>query len=234
MSPSSRLLSLAVIALLTSCGVRPIADEHPSFGRHATKLEEVKEKDVSDFLAEEWSKFDKYVKHASGIFSAKEHPVYWGLKLTPPLPTNWPPTPSPSVTYYAYGEYQELFEHGPSLSRSAPWAKVILTEGMPPSKVILATALGPATHGEGSVPISRKQAERKIQIIKDGEARLINFISWRAIPDDAVEVKAIREYYCQWALTDLTADLIKDKHRGFFEWLSCPPPTGIPVLSSIS
>ena len=231
MSPVSRLFPLAVIALLTSCAVRPIADEPPSFGRHATKLEEVKEKDLSDLLAEEWSTFDKYAKHASGIFSAKEYPVYWRLKLTPPIPTNWPPTPSPSVTYYAYGEYQELFEHGPTLSRSAPWAKVVLTEGMPPSKVVLATALGPATHGEGSVPISREQADRKNQIIKDGEARLINFISWRAISGDAAEVKTIREYYCQWALTDLTADLIRDNHRAFFAWLSCPPPTRVPVHS---
>jgi hypothetical protein len=43
-------------------------------------------------------------------------------------------------------------------------------------------------------------------------------------------VKAIKEYYCQWALTDHTADLIKVNHQIFFEWLSCPPQTLIPVL----
>jgi hypothetical protein len=125
-----------------------------------------------------------------------------------------------------------MFMHGPALSRSAPWAKVVLSEGMPANKVILAAALGPVVHGEGSVPISKELADRKAQIIKDGKAHLPNFVSWKAIPDDEAEVKAIREYFCQWVLTDRTADLIKNNHRAFFEWLSCPPRTMVPVLPS--
>jgi len=189
------------------------------------KIEELKNYDVRTLLAEDWAKFDKYAKDAPCIFSQEVWPVNWGVRVTPPFPTNWPPRQLRSVTYYAYAEYQVLLMHGPFLSRSTPWAKVVLNEGVPAKKVILATALGPAVHGEGSVPISRELALRKIQIIKDGEVLLSNFISWKAIPEDETEVKAIKEYYCEWILTNHTADLIKDNHRAFFEWLSCPGRT---------
>jgi hypothetical protein len=227
----SRLFLCAAFTLLTSCAVGPIVEGQFFIGSHLVKTGELKASEVSGFLADDWAKFDKHVKDAPDMFS-KMRPVSWRFELTPPFPTNWPPKRSRSVTYYAYAEYQEFSHHGPVLSRSAPWAKVILTEGKPADKVILASAVGPVKHGEGSVPITREQADRKIQIIKDGEARLNSFISWRTIPADEGEVKSIREYYCQWERTDRTADLIREDHRAFFEWLSCPPHTRIPVLHS--
>ena len=232
MPPFSRLFSLAVIALLTACAARPVVEGQFFVGSLPTKIEELKRNDVSAFLAEDWAKFDKHVKDAPDMMTGKVWPIDWYIEVTPPFPTNWPPQQLRSVTYYAYAAYQELFMHGPVLRRSAPWAKVVLNEGMPANKVILATALGPVVHEEGSVPISKELASRKIQIIKDGETHLANFVSWRAIPEDEAEVKAIREYYCQWVLTNRTADLIKDNHRAFFEWLSCPPRTMVPVLLS--
>lgn len=229
-----RLLSLTVIELLTACATRPVVEGQFFFGSRPIKVEELIRNDVYAFLAEDWAKFDKHVMDAPDMISGKVWPIDWYLQVTPPFPTNWPPQQLRSVTYYAYAEYQRLLMHGPVQSRSAPWAKVVLNEGMPANKAILATALGPVAHGEASVPIGKELGSRKIQIIKDGEAHLSNFVSWKAIPDDKAEVKAIREYYCQWALTNRTADQIKDNHRAFFEWLSCPPRTMTPVLFSHS
>ena len=226
-----RIFSFFVITLLTAGAAAAIPDGQFSLGDRIVKVEEMKRDDMYAFLAQDWSKFDKRAKdNASDNFTPKGQSVEWYLQITPPFPTNWPPQKFRSVTYYAYAEYQELFMHGPALSRSAPWAKVVLNEGMPADKVILASTIGPAVNGEGGIPISKQLAERKIRIIKEGEAHLPNFVRWTAIPTDEAEVTAIREYYCQWTLTNLTADLIKENHQAFFEWLSCPPRTWIPVL----
>ncbi|GAB2920211.1 hypothetical protein GCM10027093_68660 [Paraburkholderia jirisanensis] len=201
------------------------------FGSRPVQIEKLKRSDVSVFLADDWEKFDKHVKNEPNVFTGTIQSIDWYLQITPPFPTYWPPRQTRSVVYYAYAEYQELLRHGPMLSRSAPWAKVVLNEGRPADKVILETRIGPVVHAEGSVPISGEQAQRKIQIIKDGEAHLSSFVSWKSIPDDDAEVNAIKDYYCQWILTNRTADLIRDSHRAFFEWLSCPPSTTVPVLS---
>lgn len=230
MQPLAFFFSLAILAMLTPCTASPLVEGQFDFGNHSVRIKDIKSSDLYGFLAEDWAKFNKHVKDAPDRLSGKVWPINWHMQISPPFPTNWPPRKNRSVTYYAYAEYQELLIHGPALSRSAPWVKVILSEGMSADKVILASALGPAIHGEGSVPISGAQAARKIQIIGDGEAHLADFIAWKSIPADEGVVIAIKNYYCQWILTNRTADLIKEDHRAFFEWLSCPPRTMIPVL----
>jgi hypothetical protein len=231
MHPFSSRSTLAAILLLTACATPPpFVEGHFYLGSKLVKMEELKSRDIYALLSDDWAGFDKHFKDTSNAMTGRMGPVNWHFQMTPPIPTNWPPQRLRSVTYYAYGQNQEFRIHGPALGRSAPWAKVVLTEGAPADKVMLATSIGREVHGEGSVALSTEQANRKIQIIKDGEARLSSFVGWRAIPDDAAAVKAIREYYCQWALTDGTANLIKGDHRAFFEWLSCPPRTWIPVL----
>lgn len=230
-----RILSRVVgVVLAAWVGVanaeEAIDDGQFYFGDQAVKIADLKRRDVYAFLAGDWAKFDKHATDTVEMFTGKKVSIDWRPVITPPFPTTWPPQQPRSIAYYAYAEYQEAMMHGPVISRSAPWAKVVLNEGEPAKKVLLAADIGPVVHGEGSVPISQQQASRKIQIIKDGEAHLANFVRWAAIPDDEAEVKAIREYYCQWALTDRTAALIKDDHKAFFEWLSCPPPTRVPVL----
>ncbi|ACB96076.1 hypothetical protein [Beijerinckia indica] len=184
---------------------------------------------IQHLVREDWASFDKHAGRTRDFFG-KEHDINWYMAISLPFPAEWPPQGPFASTYYLYAEYQECLLHGPNLSRSAPWAKVVLKEGELASKMLLATAIGPVVNREISVPISRSQADRKIQIIKDGQAELPNFIRWTSIPDRQREVKVIREYYCQWALSNRTADLIKDNHQAFFEWLSCPSRTSIPVL----
>lgn len=217
------LPALAAILVLTACAAPRETEITPStFGAGLVALESVSEEDLSGFLASDWSKFDPYAKRAYDVFLAKEVPLYWQSRLTPPLPTQWPPTPVRSVTYYAYAEYEHSRMHGPVYSRGAPWAKVVLVEGQLPQKTILASAPGPAVHYEAGEPISVEQADRASQVWKAGSAALPRFISWQAIPDDAAEVSIIKAYYCQWAARDGTARLVNEQHRGFFEWLACP------------
>ncbi|WP_193097922.1 hypothetical protein [Burkholderia sp. Z1] len=232
MRPISRSFSLVTVLLLTACAARPAATGEFFVGDHPVKVEALKRSDVYALLVGDWERFDTHVKDAPDFMTGKTWPVNWYLRVTPPFPTSWPPQQFRSVTYYAYAEYQELFRHGPTLSRSAPWAKVTLNEGRPATEVILSTRIGPVVSGEGSVPITQAQAERKKQIVETGESYLSDFVSWQAIPDNETEVKAIRQYYCQWILTNRTADLIENNHRAFFEWLSCPPRTLTPVLGS--
>ena len=225
--------SLAALGLLAAFAAHSNPTNQGIFfiGTRPVKIEELKEKDLYQYLAPDWSRFDKYAKDSKDMFGGA-YPSYWYLQISPPLPTNWPPQKNRSVTYYAYAEYQESRMHGPVLSRSAPWARVVLTEGISSDKVILANAIGPAVHAEASVSISGEMAARLIQIKKNGQENLSNFIGWTTISDNRTEVTAVRDYYCQWALTNHTAELIKDRHAAFFEWLSCPPPTHIPVLPS--
>lgn len=131
-------LSLALIAFLTASAASPVVAGEFFLGARPVKLEELKRNDVYAFLADDWAKFDKHVKDARNWMSGKVWSINWYLEVTPPFPTNWPPEQSRSITYYAYAEYQELFRHGPALMRSAPWAKVLLNEGMPAKKEILA------------------------------------------------------------------------------------------------
>lgn len=228
-----RIVCLVIVVFLSYCVPSTYVSAQFFFDGRAVKIEELKRNDVSAFLAEDWAKFDKHAKDGADMFTQKVYSVDWYLQITPPFPTEWPPQKFRSLTYYAYAEYQELFMHGPALSRSAPWAKVVLNEGEPADKVILSATIGRVVSGEGSVPISAQLADRKIKIIRDGEAELSNFVSWTAISTDEADVKAVREYYCQWALTNRTADLIRDNHQAFFEWLSCPPRTRVPVLSEL-
>ncbi len=230
-----RIVSLAVGGVFAACVGFAQAEEAIDngqffFGDLSVKITELKRGDVFAFLESDWSKFDRHAKDTVNLFSGQKGAVYWYPKVTPPLPTNWPPQKPRSLTYYAYAEYQELHVHGPTFRRSAPWAKVVLNEDKPAEKLLLAADIGPVVHGEGSVPLTEERANRKRQIIKDGEAHLAKFVRWIGISNDKAEVLAIREYYCQWALTDHTADLIKENHRPFFEWLACPRGILFPVL----
>ncbi|WLI89135.1 hypothetical protein Q4S45_20955 [Massilia sp. R2A-15] len=231
MMPFLRISSHAAVALLAACAVFPAAAGQFFIDNRPVEISELSKNDVRQFLAEDWAKFDKYVKDARHFMTGKMERIEWDLQLTPPFPTTWPPQQHRSVTYYAYAEYQEATMHGIVASRSAPWAKVQLNEGMPATKTMLATAIGPVVHGEGGfLGISIESAARIKQIDTDGAALLPDFVSWQAIPDNKDQVQAIREYYCQWALRNLTAKLIKDNHRAFFDWLSCPARTIAPGL----
>jgi hypothetical protein len=184
----------------------------------------VNDNTIRRFVWHDWNEFDKNTGQKSrDMFSKKEIELIWYIKITPPFPNVWPPQPQRSVTYYAYAEYQELLMHGPVLSRSAPWGKVVLKDGEAPKLKILAKSIGKVASGEGSRPLSPNQAKRLVQIREDGEKYIPIFLRWKELPPDTDPgIKTIRDYYCQWSRDNLTSQLIKSNHTEFFEWLACP------------
>jgi hypothetical protein len=191
-------------------------------GDRAIKIEELKRRDLVPILEQDWTKFDIATVATKNFFTGQPETTHWYYQVTPPIPTYWPPQQKRSITYYAYAEYQEFMRHGPLLSRTAPWAKVVLNEGAAAENIVLAIKVGPVAHQYGSSLQPPSVQERMVQVRRDGEKLLSSFVSWKAIPDKQEEVNAIREYYCQWAQEDGTAKLIQKDHQEFFEWLSCP------------
>lgn len=162
--------------LLNACVIQAREGEF-LIGDNTVKINKLDRAYIYQFLENDWDKFDKYAADDSIDFSTKTTPVYWYLKMSPPFPTNWPPKKKRSITYYGYAEYALSGIHGTNMSRSAPWVKVVLNEGQPAVKTILATTIGTAVHGENSVPINNEMAQRHIQIIKDAKKHLPNFVT---------------------------------------------------------
>ena len=187
----------------------------------AVNIEELKRADLATLLTDEWIKLDHTAVATKNFFTGEPETSDWYYQVKPPIPTHWPPQQERSVTYYAYAEYREFMRHGPSLSRSAPWAKVVLTEGMPAKTIILTGQIGPVIDQQVAWMVPPSVQEQQFQVRRDGEKQLSNFINWQSIPDSQTEVKAIREYYCQWAKENGIAKLIRNDNQAFFEWLSC-------------
>lgn len=179
----------------------------------------------------DWQKFDRST-HVVGIVPAVEvdYPMegsgIWYARMTPPFPDVWPPKKKRSFSYYAYAEAHELLMHGPREFHSAPWAKVVLTDGESPKKELLSQSIIYA-----AVPFnvmrrtSPSQADRLAQIENDGEASLPTLLSWTGLPTETDDTtKVIKEYYCQWTLEHeaWVTKYIRDNHKEFFKWLSCP------------
>ncbi len=173
----------------------------------------------------DWDAFDKRTGVLRDVYSASGEQIEWGEALSPPFPNTWPPAGTRSVTYYVYADYQTYEQHGPALHFSAPWARVVLQDGQPPAKEIILKTIGPEVSGLGSRPLSREQAQRYIQIEKEGTKAIPALLGWTAVPADSdPSVKAVKEYYCQWERDHemFTGTYIKNKHRPFFNWLACP------------
>jgi hypothetical protein len=231
-----RSVAIVVPALIVLMQASPVQASSPlegSFllGERVVAIEKIGLDDLRWYLTPDWRKFDTYVKESTIMFTNNKVSVHWYQQITPPFPTHWPPQEVRSVTYYGYAEYAESNHHGPAYGRSAPWVKIVLTEGQPAVKHVLVSSLGAEVHGQGSHPISHEMAARLVQIHKDGEKGLPAFIGWKRIPDDAVQVQVIKDYYCQWMIENRTGMLVREAHQAFFDWLSCPAQNPIiPVL----
>jgi hypothetical protein len=174
-------------------------------------------------LAPEWRKLDHRAGMGYNHFEGGSKPVRWTMQVSPPIPARWPPVAGAGATYYAYGEFQELFPHGPAQSRSAPWARVTLRPGAAPAIEILRPTIGTAVGREMSRPISQEQARRLVEIRALGEAALPDLLAWTALPEaGAPGIKPVRDFYCQWQHDNAVARFVAPLHPAFFAWLGCP------------
>lgn len=176
-------------------------------------------------LSGTWASFDKAAGKSTDMFG-QQQTLTWYMQLTPPIPLHWPPDGSRGVIYYAYAEYQTFQMHGPSQSRSAPWARVVLRDGAVPEVTLLSQTIGPAVTGEGSRPLTSDLARRLSDIHAQGEYALSSVASWTKLPDlDNGETRNIRTYFCQWTWDNRVSDYAQARSPEFFQWLACPEPS---------
>ncbi len=223
-----RLILIAVISMTGfSCAIHQKIDD--SSTEKATEIAEFSNKIALKALQADWAKFDTNTHVRETVMgqtpSGSPSTFEWYPEITPPFPTEWPSSNVKSASYYAYAAYWVTQIHGPFKVDSEPWAKVILQDGAPPDIELLSKAIGKTMAGHGSHPISWAYVKRRKQILEDGEKSIPTMLSWTRLPQDADKsVKAIRDYYCLWESNNKTLALkfIKDNHKEFFAWLSCP------------
>jgi hypothetical protein len=188
---------------------------------------DIAERAVASVVQRDWETLDRSGGTASDM-TGSDRPVHWHKEISLPFPTHWPPRRDRSITYYVFAQYQLIFMHGPSLSDSAPWAKVVLEEGREPRRILLSKAVGEAVGGRASQPISAEKAKRLAEIHDEGRTQAAKLLEWRSMPDaNDRSSRAIRDLYCQWQIEHrgLVDRYIRPNHKEFFDWLSCPTLT---------
>ena len=152
--------------------------------------------EVKKSLETEWQQFDK----STGVVNEFVGSIYypqWVAKITPPFPNSWPPTTTPTFTYYAYAAYKTFLRHGVQTSISAPWAAVAVARQRPLRKTELGTAIGPVTTVQSGWRWSNEEAYLKSHNLTNTPA----FLNWTNLDNDSSsESRAIALYYCQWAV----------------------------------
>jgi hypothetical protein len=175
-------------------------------------------------LRPDWEKFDKSTGTEATSLMGTVHPQ-WSEAITPPFPDTWPPSNKlRRISYYAYAQYGVALQHGPKISYSAPWARVVLRDGKTPTKEIYRKSIGSVIWERASVLWSAQHARKYLEIQKSGEQEIPLFLSWTSLPAEGdPAVQAIRDYYCQWK-SDMgsLASKVMENYREFTAWLSCP------------
>jgi len=187
-----------------------------------------------EVLRDDWDNFDKSTGIETQNFMAVTVHPQWTEQITPPFPNVWPPARDGSISYYAYAQYGVAFQHGPTISYSAPWARVVLRDGREPVREIYRTSIGDVIWSRASELWSAEHAQKYDEIQKNGEREIPAFSSWTRLPAEGDPgVRAIRDYYCQWK-SDMgsLASKVMDNHGEFNAWLTCaegaPAGRGIP------
>ena len=192
-----------------------------------------------DFVNSEWANFDKDTPEKIAppppvqpgqrtqitLFSSEGT---WRETVSPPYPNVWPPNEQRSVSYYAFAEYVHGHRDFNSVNFSAPWAKVVLQDNVPPVKLIYLTSIGKPISGwcNGGLclPVSPDGLENRREIFQNETEKVHTLLSWTGLPDGHNQyVDDIRKYYCRWEYehTKLVSDYIEKNHREFFNWLAC-------------
>ena len=212
---------LCIAVLLTSFVPDPVTAQVTP----ATAASSLRPEVAARALRDTWASFDKAAGKSTDMFG-QQQTLTWYMQLTPPIPLHWPPDGSRGVIYYAYAEYQTFQMHGPSLSRSAPWARVVLRDGGTPEVMLLSPTIGPAVSGEGARPLTSDLARRLSDIHAQGEHALPSVANWTKLPDlDNSETRDIRTYFCQWTWDNRVSDYARAQSAEFFQWLACPQPS---------
>jgi hypothetical protein len=138
----------------------------------------------------------------------------WRPRLSPPLPSAWPPDGQRRLLTYAYA-----FRLKPSIGQgeeiASPWARVITGDG-----IVELEELGhPRPLGlQGVRPLSAEELEIA-RTAPAAAAELDRLVQGVDLP----EAPPVLRYYCFWRqVNGVLAAELEQRHPEFFRWLACP------------
>jgi len=139
-------------------------------------------------LRDDWDKFDKSTGiETQDLMAVTVHPQ-WVEQITPPFPNVWPPAKARTISYYAYAQYGVALSHGPTISYSAPWARVVRRDGSEPIKEIYRTSIGEVVWSRVSEMWSAEHARKYNEIQRSGEREIPAFCPGPECPQKATQL----------------------------------------------
>jgi hypothetical protein len=134
--------------------------------------------------------------------------VFWDHRVAPPLPADWPMTPTSTVVRWVYAAGRDsTLRDGERIA--APWARIDLGPDGAPKLSTVSKALE-VVDTQGVRPLSKVEAEGLKQLV-DAEAALRKN-----------DLAAVRAGYCGWiSMNGAIARRLEPKHAAFFAALDC-------------
>ncbi len=144
--------------------------------------------------------------------------VMWSYCLTPPLPSDWPPTPDLRLIYYAFAYGRDFGRLMDAVRVAAPWARVekYLSESLLPKTELIADAIREIGI-QGVRPISRDEV-----VVSDSGAPIESLLArLSGSLDENLTTRSVKEYYRFWqANNGVVAGEIQPRHGEFFRWVA--------------
>jgi hypothetical protein len=164
-----------------------------------------------------------YWQDLTGKRPAPKAGLYWfEYRVTPPLPSHWPPSQSTTLYYYAYAAgnpSQRPVMDGEH--NSLPWARVeVERDPQARPKVTLLRRDLKELGIQGFGPVMQEEAEAH-QARGAASAVLLGALTGLP-PAGSDEEKTLQKFYCQWRKWNgVIAQELLQRHKDFFRWLAC-------------
>ena len=145
----------------------------------------------------------------------------WSYRVSPPFPSEWPPSPRLALVHYVYAEGLALDGSLVDAVRvAAPWAKVVvdMRGGSGPKFKRLVSKLR-LIGTQGVRPLDPDEAiVFKYQQSVEDNLGLLD----RLPEDDMLGISQLRRFFCLWlSQHSVLAPEIRAQHEKFFRWLAC-------------
>ncbi|MBT9555927.1 MAG: hypothetical protein IV100_07860 [Myxococcales bacterium] len=140
----------------------------------------------------------------------------WSLRVTPPLPSVWPPDGSGAVVVYGFAAGMN-FNLRDGEYVAAPWGRVAIPGSV--DGALTVAALGDRFEPLGPHGV-RPLAGDELEIARSG-GQAAEAVLNRAAGRDTTPDELISRYYCQWLRDSGAGEPVKQHHSAFVTWLGC-------------
>lgn len=176
------------------------------------KIPVVTNGDLESMANQEW----EAIKSRHAFDPSDPESINWAYRISPPLPTEWPPAQNYGVVYYGYpyGLAATGLADGEHIGE--PWVQWEVASGELKNATVLSGELRPLAI-QGVRPLD----ENGILLAHSrGYEHLIDLTRLPSKADP--KTTQIRNYYCFWILHNgVIASHLAKFHKAFFAWLAC-------------